>query len=394
MIDLLTLGMWLSIASILYAYLGYPVLLTLIAGAHQAIGDWRYSGQGGDRRRAQADLVPSVGILCAAYNEEAHIVSRVENLLASDFAADRLRIYIGSDGSDDRTAQLMVRFADNPQVRFLDFEERRGKPSVLNDLAAACNEDILVFTDANTIFEPQAIARLLRHFDDPRIGCVCGELRLVAPNGSDNPDHLYWRLERFLKFGESRIGALLGANGGIYAIRRSDYSPIPRDAIVDDFWISMNVVRAGRRCVYDPEVIAFEETPPALTDEFRRRVRIGAGNYHALFQFRQLLHPSRGLIAFTFFSHKVLRWLVPHMMIAALATNAALALGGDWRWLLMLQIAFYGTAAAGLLAARQGRVPLALRIPSFLAAMNLALLIGFVRYLGGQRTGIWSRSRR
>jgi cellulose synthase/poly-beta-1,6-N-acetylglucosamine synthase-like glycosyltransferase len=383
---------WLSVAAVGYTYAGYPLLLAGLASLHQLRSDWRFASGGGGRRRPAAQAAPTVAVLVAAYNEERHIAERVRNLLASNYPADRLRIYIGSDASSDRTLAELAAF-DGPRIRVCAFTARRGKPSVINDLAAMAAEDILVFTDANTAFEPQTIAQLVRHFDEPGVGCVCGELRLVTAGG-DNQDHVYWRYERMLKFLEGRIGALLGANGGVYALRREMYRPVPANAIVDDFWISMNLVRDGYHCVYDPEAVATEEVPERMGDEFRRRVRIGIGNYQALRQFAGLLDPRRGAVALAFFSHKCLRWLVPHFLVLAFAANALLAAQPLYAALLAMQVSFYLAAGYAFLQSRRGQAPRALRIPLFLVGMNLALLVGCWRYLSGQYSGSWTRTQR
>lgn len=388
---------WLAALAIVYTYLLYPVLLMGLSAARQLRADLRYVAQGGSRRPAAAPSteLPTVAVLVAAFNEERHIAERIRNLLALDYPADRLRIYIGSDGSSDATNRL-VEQAHHERIVFRPFEQRRGKPSVINDLAAMAQEEILVFTDANTAFEPDAVTRLVRHFADAEVGCVCGELRLVAGAANENPDNVYWRYERMLKFFEGRLGALLGANGGVYALRREHYRPIPADTIVDDFSISVDLIERGLRCHYDPEARATEEIPPRIGDEFRRRVRIGIGNYQALRRHVGLLHPRHGYAALAFFSHKCLRWFAPHCMVIALLANAVLALGGGAFWLAMLaaQLAFYLLAAAGHLAGRGGSVPKALRLPVFFVSMNMALLIGYYRYLTGGFSGAWARSAR
>jgi hypothetical protein len=199
-----------------------------------------------------------------------------------------------------------------------------------------------------------------------------------------------------LKFLESRIGTLLGANGGIYALRRSCYRPVPSDALVDDFWISMAVLEAGHRCIYDPEARAMEDTPAHIADEVARRTRIGAGNYQALVRFRGLLHPRRGSLAFVFFSHKCLRWFVPHLMLLALLANAAIAADGDFAYGLLLggQLCFYGLAAMAGWKARRGLAPRWGRLPMFVVGINLGLLRGSWHFLRGMRGGAWERTER
>lgn len=387
---------WIAAALVIYTYFLYPVVLIALSALKQIASDIRYVAHGRSRRTPQtpAAALPTVAILVAAHNEEQHIVERMRNLLELDYPPERLRIYIGSDGSSDATNALVAQSA-HERIVFRPFEERRGKPSVINDLAALAGEEILVFTDANTFFEPDAVRKLVRHFGDERIGCVCGELRLVAKAGTENPDNVYWRYERLLKFFEARLGALLGANGGVYALRRIHYRPIPADTIVDDFSISVNLIERGYRCAYDPEAKAQEEIPPRIQDEFRRRVRIGIGNYQAWRRHAALMDPRRGAVALAFISHKCLRWLVPHCLILALASNAVLVAHHPLYAALMTgQVLFYLTAWFGHSLSRTRRMPGLLRLPVFFVSMNLALFFGFYRYFAGGFSGAWTRSAR
>ena len=393
---------WLATLGVAYTYFGYPLLLSAIAALHQWRSDWRLISRPGSRRAADRAAggddaaLPSVVVLVAAFNEERWIEARIRNLLAQDYPAGRLRIVVGSDASTDRTAAIARSF-DDPALSFVDFPTRRGKASVINDLVAMVDAEVLVFTDANTQFAPAAVRMLVRGLDDPRVGCVCGELRLVREGDrGDNQDHLYWRYERMLKFYESRIGALLGANGGVYALRRGSYSAVPANTIVDDFWISMQVVEQGLRCVYTPEAVATEAVPERIGDEFGRRVRIGTGNYQSLARFARLLDPRRGVaVAFAFFSHKVLRWLAPHLMVLALACNALLATTSPWyaAWAIA-QVLFYAAAWIGWRLATTGAAPRVLRLPLFFVSMNVGLLVGFWRYARGAGSGVWARTAR
>ena len=385
---------WISVGCIAYTYVGYPILLILVSSLQQVRSDWRFIS-GAEPRRITADHdLPAVAVLVAAFNEESHIADRINNILAQDYPADRLRIYVGSDASDDRTAEI-ARSVHSSRLVFADFAERRGKASVINDLAAMASEEILILTDANTVFAVDTVKKLTRHFQQESVGCVCGELRLLSSSGQgDNQDHVYWRYERMLKFFESRIGGLLGANGGVYALRRDAYRSIPANTIVDDFWLSMQTVEAGLRCVYDPEAVASETTPSRIADEFRRRVRIGMGNYQALTRFVGMLDPRRGAIAFTFLSHKCLRWLVPHLMAVALVCNVMLAGSGPYLVLLCLQLFFYAGAGVAWRCSRTGSAPRLLRLPLFFVSMNAGLLVGFWRYLTVGTSGVWARSAR
>ena len=273
-----------------YAYLGYPVLLFVMAALVQMGRDVYYLLYRAERRtRGQA--LPSVTVLMAAYNEADVIERTLDNLAQLDYPNGQLEILVGSDGSSDGTVELAGRWSERG-VRVLDFPERRGKMSVISDLAAAARGDILVLTDANTLIRPDAVRNLVRHFGDPSVGAVCGELRLVTPDGQRAEEGLYWRYEVTLKVLENRLNAVLGANGAIYAVRRPLFPDLSRDLITDDFVIPMTVRAAGHRVVYDPEAVAMEEAPASVSSEFRRRVRIGAGNWQAL---RSLRPPAAAL---------------------------------------------------------------------------------------------------
>jgi len=386
---LLELIFWASALVVNYSYAGYPLLLL-------ALSALRKPSVPPPEPQARTDW-PQVTVLVAAHNEERDIAARVRNLLDQDYPAERLRVLVGSDGSSDATVDIVRTLQEQgaERVQLQAFTQRRGKASVLNDLVALASPEteILVFTDANTSFAPDALRQLLCHFSVPEVACVCGELRLMG-SGGDNQDHIYWRYERMLKRHESRLGALLGANGGVYALRRSAYRAIPANTIVDDFWIAMQVYEAGQRCVYEREALAFEATPERVGEEFRRRVRIGMGNYQALTRFAGLLHPRHGALALALLSHKVLRWLAPQAMLLALASNALLAAEPFYALLLLAQLLFYAAAALGWVMSRHGTAPRALRLPLFFVSMNLALLLGCWHYLRGGASGIWARSAR
>lgn len=395
---------WVSAGLALYTYAVYPLLLVLLASLHQLWGDLRFAASRGNRRRAFSEARPSVSLLFAAYNEEAVIVQKMENCRAIEYLPDKLEILVGCDGCSDRTAEL-ARAAAVPGARVFDegpFAQRSGKPEVLNRLVKEARGELVVFSDANTMLNPGAVSLLARHFTDPRIGCVCGELRLVSPDGSPKPEGLYWRYEVFLKFLESRLNLLLGANGGVYAIRRELFTPLPKQAIIDDFLVAMRIRDAGHCVIYDPEAVAYEEAAAGVPEEFRRRIRIGAGNYHALRFTARLLSPTAGAVFFSYWSHKVIRWLVPFALPVAFVSAVALALqgedGGDGRL-------FYAACAlAGAMLAVLGVIGYRLElknvhrslfsVPYYFLSMNLALFLGFVRFVSGSQTAVWLRTPR
>jgi cellulose synthase/poly-beta-1,6-N-acetylglucosamine synthase-like glycosyltransferase len=338
--------------------------------------------------------LPKVAIIIAAYNEESCIEARINNLLNLDYPEDKLTIHIGSDGSSDATASLLQGFAAH-NIKTHIFDVNRGKMSVLNDLIAAAQAEILVMSDANTYFKPDVIKKLVRHFKNENIGAVCGELHLVDAKSGDNKDSLYWRYEQVLKLHESHLGALLGANGAIYAMRKSLFKPLPKNTIVDDFQIVMNIARQNFQTIYDPQAIAIEEVAPSLEAEEGRRIRIGLGNYQALFTMPWALNPLLGWRFFTYVSHKVLRWFVPHFMLLAFVSNIFLLTHHFYQITFIVQLAFYLIAWYGIKQQKRGdKVNSIIALIAFFVAMNIALFRGFIRYFSANVQGTWQRTTR
>ena len=374
---------WSAVLLVLCSYVVYPALVIFWA---RGIGDPSLPD-------VLAHDQPTVACIVSAFNEEQHIESRISNVLAQHYESAKLRVYVGSDGSGDRTAALLdARRSD--RVRCFLFERNRGKASVLNDLVAAAEEDILVFSDANTVFEPDAIQRLVEHFADPSVGVVCGELRLLDAKGT-NQDSAYWRLEQMLKQSEGRLGGLLGANGGIYALRRSLYRRISADTITDDFCIAMAVAADGWKLVYAPLAIAHEDTPDDIADEYHRRVRIGIGNYQAFFRHPEYLLRTNWATSIAYFFHKVLRWFTPHFMIVALLASAALAIDRPlYRVLLVLQLLGYAGAALVRRGELERFIPKPVTALVFFMTLNWAFLVAFWRFITGRYSGSWRTTTR
>ena len=251
---------------------------------------------------------------------------------------------IASDGSSDATAEIVARHRDRG-IRLLDYPQRRGKSQLLNAAIAETGGEILVLSDANTDYRPDAIRKLVRWFIDPGVDTVCGCLVLQDAEHGRNVDGIYWRYETFLKNCEGKLGALLGANGAIYAIRRRAYVPIPGNTIVDDFVIPLlSKLRHRGRIVFDPEAVAWEETAPHIGSEFRRRVRIGTGAYQSLPLLWKLLNPRYGWTAFAFLSHKILRWMVPFFLLGMVVSNLLLLDKALFRAAIVAQVTVYGAA--------------------------------------------------
>jgi cellulose synthase/poly-beta-1,6-N-acetylglucosamine synthase-like glycosyltransferase len=336
-----------------------------------------------------------VSVLIVGHNEEAMIRARIENLLALDYPAGALELVVASDGSSDRTVEI-VRQYEGRGVRLIPLPARRGKAAALNAVVPTLRGDVVVLSDANTMTDPMAVRNLARWFSDPAVGVVCGKLILFDPVSGQNVDSVYWRYETFLKVCEGRLGALLGANGAIYAIRKSVFGGIPSDTIVDDFVIPLLArLRTGCTIVYDAAATALEETPKEISSEFKRRARIGAGDFQSIPLLWPLLDPRLGWIAFTFFSHKLLRWFCPFFLLGAAVSNVLLADAGVYGLCLAIQVGVYGIAFAGrFLSPGPGAAGKAMRLATMFTAMNAALFVGFFRWATGRQNGMWERTAR
>jgi len=387
---------WVAVISLavpVYAYVGYPAVLFVSAALVQVARDLRYLLTRNERRRRIRRL-PTVSVIIAAHNEEAVIERTVRSLLAADYPSERLEVLVGSDGSTDATVSLVRRIEDD-RVKVFEFAQRRGKLAVITDCARLAHGEVLVFCDANTLLQPDAIGRLVRHFDAPHVGGVCGELRLRNPEGAATDEGFYWRYEVTLKLLESRLDATLGANGAIYAVRRDLFPTLPTHLVTDDFVIPMKIRARGFSVVYDPEAVATEDAPAAVSGEFRRRVRIGAGNWQTLWHCKELLLPWRGFVALAFWSHKVLRWLTPFALVPALvASGLLISLDPLWPIMFGVQVGFYGAAAVGGLMNGNRRMPGVCRAAHYFLAMNAALALGMIRGALGLQRPTWQRTVR
>jgi cellulose synthase/poly-beta-1,6-N-acetylglucosamine synthase-like glycosyltransferase len=379
-----TIVFWACLALIAFAYAVYPALV------------WAAS-RGAERPEPPdlaADDLPRVSILIAAHNEEDVIEDRIRNAMALDYPRDRLEVVIALDGCDDRTAAIVKSYAGGT-LRMIDYPQRRGKSAVLNASFRELTGDIVVLSDANTDADRESLHRLVRWFRNENVGVVCGRLVLLDPDSGRNVDSLYWKYETFLKRCEGRLGALLGANGAIYAIRKELFRPIPSQTIIDDFVIPLLAkLRSGCSIVYDASAVAREGTAADVRSEFRRRTRIGAGGFQSIGLLWRLLDPRRGWVAFAFLSHKVLRWICPFFMIGAFVSNLCLLDHLSYRLIFSTQLGFYAASALAPLLPPSIKVLKPLRLAAMFTSMNIALFVGFWRWLLGRQNGIWARTGR
>lgn len=373
---------WLSALALFYAYLGYPALLAVLR--------WIMPVE----IKAENARPPSVSMLIAAYNEERVIAGKLENCLAIDYPG--LAVWVVSDGSTDKTNSIVSGYAGkNAAVHLIELA-RSGKSAAINSAMPLVDSDIVVFSDANTFFDRDALVRLLGGFKDPRVGFVCGRLIYNNPNdvASGHGEGLYWRYETALKRMESALGYVAGANGAIYAIRRELFEPLPKGAVNDDFTISMRIIERGWYGLYAPEAIAREDVALSMASEFRRHVRDSAGHYKVLLALYGLLNPLLGMRSFIFISHRVFRWAAPPFILTLLLSNILMLGDPFYNAAFILQGAFYSAALLGLAcknAEGPGRIVL---VPFYFCNLNAALVAGFLKAVSGRQGMTWERTER
>lgn len=375
---------------IAYTYCVFPLLIALLSrfgSSCEILTD----------ERTEQDL-PSVAVVVAAHNEENFIVAKINNTWNLDYPADRLSLLIGSDGSTDATPTLL-KAAQHPRLRTHLFATRRGKVSVVNDLMAQAEADIVLLSDANTLLAADAVRKLVRHFQDPQVGCINGALALEHGGGVSG-EGLYWKYELWIKTNESRLGFVIGCYGGILALRRELYQPMPASTIVEDFVLTMRIMERGYRVRFDPEAHATEPASASSRAEWDRKVRIGAGDYQALAMTRRMLHPRYGLRAFAYLSHKVLRWCVPFFLLCAFGSSVVIAgqhrfsPAAPYTWVLTAQTAAILFSVFVYCLPENSKPPAWTRPISFFYLMNYGLLCGFIRWAGGRQPVTWKQAAR
>ena len=368
---------------LVYHYIVYPAItiwLSRVTPRHSRIG-------------TPPDRLPSVTLLIAAYNEEDVLERKLLNSLDLDYPADLLQVMVVADGSTDATPAIARRFAGRGVV-VLHRPGRAGKTAALNRGVAQADGEIVVFSDANNMFDRQALRTLVRHFADETVGGVCGvkQIREAKDRDSTVGDGLYWRYESALKLAESRLGSITTADGEIFAIRRSLYSPLDERLVNDDTAITFDLLARGFRVLYEPQARSVEDASIRIADDFNVKVRMVSGGFQTIaMRWRFLLLPPR---AFTlaFLSHKLLRWIAPELLVLVAISSVMLAHEPFFLLMLSAQVAFYALAVAGWFARRKASLPLFVYLPFYFSAMNLAAFMGLYRYLSG--TTAWKKAAR
>lgn len=376
---------WTCIGLIFYTYIGYFIVLWIMYSFRNT------------QRTVKNDYFPKVSLIVSAYNEESVIADKIDNCKSLEYPEDHLEILFGLDGSTDNTENI-IRKNKNGTIKHFVFKKQRGKSTVLNDLVYHASGEILIFSDANTIYEQDAIKKLIRHFINPQVGGVCGKLILLDSQAMDigsKGEKMYWDYETRLKFLEGHVKSVLGANGAIYAIRKELFEKLPEDKLViDDFLIPMKVIEKGFKVLYDETAIGVEYTNDSIWKEFKRKIRIGTGNFNAIPHISKMLSPSKGMIALGLWSHKIIRWFIPFLGVIVLVANILLLGKPLYNIALAIQIGFYVAVLVGALLNSLGIYKNIFAVIFYFFVVNLALLIGFYKFVLKSEKPTWKTVKR
>jgi len=367
-----------SVFLLFYTYFFYPLILVIISKLKV------------QRPQPKAEVsCPGVSMVVAAYNEEKVIKEKIENFLSLDYPPEKIELVIGSDGSTDGTADRVRPFM-GARVRLFEFSKRRGKAAVLNDIVKEAQNRIILFSDADTMYDREAVLKLGRHFSDGSTGGVCGRLTLSETAGSLVEEGLYWRYENFIKEKESSIKTIAGINGQIFAVRRELFEDLPEDAIAEDQVTGVRIIGKGYRILFETGAAAHERAG-TMREEFERRARISAGNFQSIAYSMRALNPASGFSSFALWSHKVLRWCAPFLLIAAFLSNMALVRDHPFAVFFYAQVVFYLISISHCALNKYCiDVPL-FRVAAYFTLMNAAILAGFFRFITGAQKVTWNR---
>ena len=361
---------WTSAALIFYAYFGYP-LLVLLWPSKNPINRGPYT--------------PTVSFVLAVRDEQDAVDGKIRHLLDQAYPAEKREVIVVSDGSTDATVERLRAWEGHAGVRCLHYDDHRGKAAAITLGVANATGEIIVFTDVRQRLDANGLVRLLENFADPRVGCASGELRFRSESQPGLKTTAYWKYERWLRHQESLIGSCMGATGAFYGIRRELFRPLPEGLLLDDVYTPLQIALGGRRVVHEPEAIVYDVEAPGERQEFQRKVRTLTGNYQLLRYLPELI--SLRTASLQFFSHKLMRLLVPVFLLVCAAANCFLT-GPFYRFTLIAQAAFYFTAGLGAVLPKHS--PRLIGIPHAFVLLNGAALVAMVNFLSG-RTPAWKK---
>lgn len=385
---------WLCLFIVFYTYIGYGLVLCLLVALKRLL-------KGKPKATAATDdELPQMTLMICAYNEEDIIREKMENIRQLDYPREKLCVMWVTDGSSDHSNELLREY---PEVTLVYSPDRRGKAAAIQHGLHENKAPFVVFTDANTMLNPSSIRIIAQLFMNPNVGCVSGEKRVaarVAGEAAAEGEGLYWKYESTLKRWDSELYSAMGAAGELFAIRMSVYREAPSNALLDDFMMSMLILKDGYRIAYTSEAYAVEYGSANMAEESKRKRRIAAGGLQSSWWLRGLMNPLRHpVVAFQFVSHRVLRWTItPFCMVALLLSNILLAIylpDTIYRFVLALQFLFYAAAVGGWIVAKKGLKNISLlNVPCYFLFMNINVFRG-INYLRTHRhSGTWEKAKR
>lgn len=385
---------WICLFLVVYTYVGYGVLLWLLVKLKRI-----FKGKGQPLNMPEDEALPHVTFLICAYNEQDVVDMKMENTLQLDYPKKKLHIMWVTDGSTDQTNENLKRY---PKVQVVYSPERRGKTAALNHGISQITTEITVMTDANTLVNKEALREMTACFLDPTVGCVAGEKRVMARTEGETAaqgEGLYWRYESTLKQLDSELYSAMGAAGELNAIRTALYKPMPENALLDDFVMSMRMVDEGYRIAYTPNAYAMEYGSANLHEESKRKRRIAAGGLQSSWWLRSMMNPFRNfVVAFQFVSHRVLRWTItPFALVALIPLNVLLLFmnaGTIYTLIWVLQVLFYLAALHGCYLEQHGKKNKLLYVPYYFLFMNLNVFNGISYLKSHQHAGTWEKAKR
>jgi cellulose synthase/poly-beta-1,6-N-acetylglucosamine synthase-like glycosyltransferase len=380
---------WIGIAVVLYSYIGYGVLLYILVKIKKAMSK---------AIRFEPNFEPPVALVVPCFNEAEYIEDKIINSLQLVYPKDKLQLIFISDGSNDDTYERVKKY---PEVLALHEPARNGKAAAMNRAMQFVKAPIVVFCDANTDLNPEAIKEMVKHYADPGVGAVTGEKRIITKdkeNASGAGEGIYWKYESFLKQLDSDFYTIVGAAGELMSYRTELFRPLPKDTLLDDLMQSMLIATDGYRVIYEKNAYAAETASANVGEELKRKVRIAAGAFQSMSRLPKAFNLIGNFkVSFLFISHRVLRWtLAPLSLLLLFLINIPLALNGGILYLLLMtgQVVFYSMALLGwYLANKQIKVK-ALFVPYYFFIMNFCMYLGFVRFIRGKQSANWERAKR
>ena len=383
---------WFCLFLVFYTYIGYGILLWLLVQIKRL-----FKGKPQKRELPADDQLPDVTLMICAYNEQDIVDFKMEN--TRQITYPKLHVVWVTDGSNDSTNDLLARYHD---VEVIYSPERRGKTAALNHGLSTVKDELIVMTDANTMLNPEAIHEIVRCFMDPKVACVAGEKRVAARHegqAAAEGEGLYWKYESSLQRHDGELYSALGAAGELCAIRRSLNEPMPENALLDDFVMSLRMVDKGYKIAYTSDAYAMEYGSADLTEESKRKRRIAAGGLQSIWWLKDMMNPfHQPIVAFQFVSHRVLRWsITPIALLLLIPLNVILVLlkaGTVYYWIWILQIIFYLAAFAGYLLEKNGKKNKLLYVPYYFLFMNLNVFRGMAYLKSHKSSGAWEKAKR